>query len=148
MEEFDSLLGAQGGHVLLISDGMETGTENLIADVKPVLIEKNVTVHSILYSEEADPKIESLSSDTCGKSILDIGLGNSTELLAGLISISEVISEDQVFTAFSAKVSVSILTQMPQSHKPCACSFIKDPITCATSPNNILEYFIALVSVD
>ena len=99
---------------------MENIFVNRIADVKPILIEKKVTVHSILYSDEADPKIELLSSDTCGKSILDIGLGNSTELLAGLISISEIVSADQVSTAFSPKVSVSIMTHVPHSHKPCA----------------------------
>ena len=100
----------------MISDGEETVEVDTIEEVKPILIEKGVTVHSILYSDEADPKIESLSADTCGKSFFDIGLGNSTDLLAGLTSIAEVISADNMpgnLTAFAPKVTVSV-----SMHKP------------------------------
>ena len=108
LEDFDSSKRAQGGHIILISDGAENEYP-YIDDVRPDLIEKRVTVHSILYSEYAEPKMEKLSKDTGGKSFFDSGLGVSTDLLEGLISIGEEMTDTQIpgsITSFSPKVQV------------------------------------------
>ena len=93
---------------MLISDGIENRYP-FIDDVKPDLIEKGVTVHSILYSDDADPKMQGLSNDTGGSLFFDSGDGNSTDLLADLITISKTLTSSQMpgnVTAFSPKVQV------------------------------------------
>ena len=108
LEAFDSSGNAQGGYILLISDGMEN-IHPLMDTVKPEIIRKGVTVHSILYSSDADPQMEQLSIDSGGKSFFDSGLGDSIDLLEDLISITEIITYSQMpgdKTAPSPKVQV------------------------------------------
>ena len=111
LQDFDSHNDSHGGHILLISDGMQNNDPN-IEEVKPSLISNGVTVHSILYSEFADPAMEALSQDTGGKSFYNKGTSDdTTELLEGLQAIVEVISESQKsgnITAFSPKVQVGM----------------------------------------
>jgi hypothetical protein len=101
---------ARGGHILLISDGIENKHPN-ISQVKPTVMDKGVIIHSILYSDKADKQTEALSKDSCGTPMFDSGQGNSTDLLGSLLSIGQSIAADMApsnLTAFSSKATVSI----------------------------------------
>jgi len=64
---------------VLVSDGGEN-VSPYIAAVKPTLRTKGVIVHTILISDNAEPKLVELSAYTGGKSFFDSGASDSTNL--------------------------------------------------------------------
>ena len=70
---------ASGGVLVLVSDGGEN-VAPLMAEVKPRLRTKGVIVHTILISDNADPKLVELAAYTGGKSFFDSGASDSTNL--------------------------------------------------------------------
>ncbi|KAI0208410.1 Calcium-activated chloride channel regulator 1 [Lamellibrachia satsuma] len=76
---------ASGGTLILVSDGGENRRPH-ISDVTPTLVQKSVTVHTILISDGAEPKLIKLAADTNGKSFFDSGSLDSTELFSAFRS--------------------------------------------------------------
>ena len=69
-----------GGILVLVSDGKETKSPSIV-DVTPTLIQKGVTVHTVLFRNETayKPMIK-LAADTKGTAFYDSGLWDSTGL--------------------------------------------------------------------
>ena len=72
---------AGGGILILVSDG-EEGSSPYIVDVTPTLIQKRVTVHTVLLTDEADEGMIKLAADTKGTAFYEAGLSDSTGLLS------------------------------------------------------------------
>ena len=76
---------ASGGTLILVSDGKENQEPDINA-VTPTLVHKSVTVHTILISEAAEPKLIKLAADTNGNSFFDSGSIDSTDLVSAFRS--------------------------------------------------------------
>ena len=64
---------------MLVSDGRQN-IGPYIEEVKPTLRAKGVIVHTILISDDAEPKLVKLAAYTRGKSFFDSGGSDSTNL--------------------------------------------------------------------
>ncbi|KAI0231358.1 hypothetical protein LSAT2_018261 [Lamellibrachia satsuma] len=76
---------ASGGTLILVSDGKENQEPDINA-VTPTLVQKSVTVHTILISEAAEPKLIKLAADTNGNSFFESGSIDSTDLVSAFRS--------------------------------------------------------------
>ena len=73
---------AGGGILILVSDGKEGSDYPRIVDVTPTLIQKRVTVHTVLLTDVADAGMIKLAADTKGTAFYESGLSDSTGLLS------------------------------------------------------------------
>ena len=84
---------ASGGVLVLVSDGWEN-IGPYIDEVKPTLRSKGVIVHTILTSDDAEPKLVELAAYTRGKSFFDSGASDSTNLQSAFrTTVKEAESE-------------------------------------------------------
>ena len=95
---------ASGGTLILVSDGMENKLPT-IETVTPTLMQKSVTVHTILMSDRADMKMISLAANTRGRSFFDSGSINTTDLLSAFRS---TVNDEGSGSPGAAPVEVSV----------------------------------------
>ena len=94
---------ASGGTLILVSDGGENKSP-YIRTVTSTLVQKSVTVHTILISNSAEPKLIKLAADTNGKSFFDSGSIDTTDLLSAFRS---TVTDEDSGTPGAAPVEVS-----------------------------------------
>ena len=93
---------ASGGTLILVSDG-KGNSRPYINEVTPTLVQKSVTVHTILISDEAEAKLVKLAADTNGKSFFDSGSIDTTDLLSAFRS---TVTDEDSGTPGAAPVEV------------------------------------------
>ncbi|KAK3105206.1 hypothetical protein FSP39_019722 [Pinctada imbricata] len=66
-----------GARIMLVTDGKEN-EEPKMNDVCPILVSHEIVIDDVMVTDEADPNIEKMSSDTGGKSYFYTGFNNPT----------------------------------------------------------------------
>ena len=95
---------ASGGVLILVSDGKQNEGPT-IERVTPTLMQKSVTVHTILISGKADMKMINLATNTRGRSFFDSGSINTTDLLS---AFKATVDEEDSGSPGAAPVEVSV----------------------------------------
>ena len=93
---------AKGGILIVVTDGDEN-FEPYVDDVRQTLVDKGVTLHVILITDDAEKNLINVAASTGGISFFDSGTFESTDLQSALRSI---VSEEESSLPGTAPVDV------------------------------------------